>query len=731
MDTLNTFEWNTAYKVSARTRVLREHKDRFKSYVSMIYFNNLQNASWAIAEAFPYNDGTPFIVNVEAETSGEEIDLTNATAQYFEDGAIKVLVLSGYSIEEGVSIEEDSDFVRLQIYDSDYSLYCSIVNLENVSIVLEHSKLRKIDFFSENIPVDLYKSEEYLLTHAEDSSWNLVYMNGANENDPIDCYLIPNESGINYLSSTSNTLTYSNFADGEYYVFAPWKIDGSREWIMLTDENSNVYAVDLASGVYTIFEVKRSGTTLQIRKIKAKRSTGLLGEDRIMLTDAGITATGSWKTITSLSFGLPAIHYRRYASNPYPSFISVINPSDSFTSTGTTETLDSIREIDRAEPKLIKIINIPYYPTSYEWDSLTEKITPLDDIWAVSSNKLKLNDLDSKFASTIITSIENPLNIFDMGAFIPSDSANRDDEYESKLFHSDYYLPKFVYDSFGFNFQLEKMNEEYSVSQYFSFEFIMTTTINSKFMFRFPDYNLKLSQEDYDNILTIARNNELPIYNSAYITYLRTAYRYDLKALDISRTGAMSSYFTDLAERFNNVAGSAVGIAYAKKPSQERSGSFGLLSTITTYPNAVIQMATGLLGKQNSIDAKLAQLKNQAVSVSGSDDIDLLEAYSSNRAKLVIYKVHDRVKQLLADLFYYYGYRTEEIKIPTTNTRIWFNFIQCELELTGVDYNITEILKNDIISRFSVGATFLHYHNSAWDFEQVKENWESFLFPNT
>ena len=120
-------------------------------------------------------------------------------------------------------------------------------------------------------------------------------------------------------------------------------------------------------------------------------------------------------------------------------------------------------------------------------------------------------------------------------------------------------------------------------------------------------------------------------------------------------------------------------------------------------------------------------LRNQANSVSGSDDLDLLENYSGNRAKLCLYEVSPRMKSLLADLFYYYGYTTDEIKIPEVNTRYWFNFLSCNLEFTGLDKNISELARDNLIQRYNAGATFLHEHNSEWDFEQIKENWETSL----
>ena len=128
-----------------------------------------------------------------------------------------------------------------------------------------------------------------------------------------------------------------------------------------------------------------------------------------------------------------------------------------------------------------------------------------------------------------------------------------------------------------------------------------------------------------------------------------------------------------------------------------------------------------------SLQARLESVKNQSVSVSGSDDLDLMKNYAGNKAKLCLYNPSDRMYKLVADLFYYFGYNTNELKIPTLNTRYWFNYIQCELEITGVDKNISESIKEDLISRYASGITILHNHSGTWDFNQVKENWETSL----
>ena len=132
-----------------------------------------------------------------------------------------------------------------------------------------------------------------------------------------------------------------------------------------------------------------------------------------------------------------------------------------------------------------------------------------------------------------------------------------------------------------------------------------------------------------------------------------------------------------------------------------------------------------------SIASKLEQLKNQAVSVAGSDDIDLLEFYSNNRGQLTEWRCSDNMRKAIYDLFYYCGYATNEMKVPNLYSRLWFNFIQAELEIKE-NNNLPDFVTNDLIERFKNGVTVMHClveqvgqeQVKSWDFDQEKENWE-------
>ena len=131
---------------------------------------------------------------------------------------------------------------------------------------------------------------------------------------------------------------------------------------------------------------------------------------------------------------------------------------------------------------------------------------------------------------------------------------------------------------------------------------------------------------------------------------------------------------------------------------------------------------TTIQSEQN-MEAKQQQLKAQASSVYGSDDVDLMSEYTENKAKYTIYQISDRMIKAIGDLFFYCGYTFNVQGKPNVTSRERFNFVQASLVINA-ENNIPSDIMNDIIEKFDKGVTFLHYSHSTFDFNQEKENFE-------
>ena len=384
----------------------------------------------------------------------------------------------------------------------------------------------------------------------------------------------------------------------------------------------------------------------------------------------------------------------------------------------------SINELDRTQSTLIKIIKIPYTPNDY--DILGDGSIVMDSKWKYDelNYRFQLENVNTtKFETKIESDIENPLQ----KAFYCDHSGEeidpyelRNDVYESKLYHSEFYQIKFIYDSFSYVFQLEKIDlENTTINPKFEFNFIMTTTMNSKFAFMYPWLVYAHSTEDYDNVLPIGRNNEVVIYNSTYLNYLRTAYNYDVKAKERAEIGASIGTGASVVGTIGGML-----IATATQSTNPYTLPVALVTGVTAIGVALANQINTIAQAEASLETKKWQLQNQAVSVAGSDDVDIMTAYSNNRAKLVEYKVSQRMKNALFNLFYLTGYTTNENKIPNFYSRTWFNYISMDINVIENKVGIPEEIMSDIKARWKNGVTIYHMRNGSYDFDQKYENWE-------
>ena len=85
------------------------------------------------------------------------------------------------------------------------------------------------------------------------------------------------------------------------------------------------------------------------------------------------------------------------------------------------------------------------------------------------------------------------------------------------------------------------------------------------------------------------------------------------------------------------------------------------------------------------------------------------------------------MKELLFQLFFRGGYTCNDYAVPNTDSRYWFNFLQCTPSFDLEEVSIYQPFLDDIRSRFEAGVTIFHEHDSEWTFDYEKENWERVL----
>ena len=387
---------------------------------------------------------------------------------------------------------------------------------------------------------------------------------------------------------------------------------------------------------------------------------------------------------------------------------------------------------------------MPYAPCKITYDAQT-KVYTFPDEWNYENGMRRLEDgsLSTNFESRV-ASVNIPELFIKEAKPSPIDS--KDIERESKLYHSDFYTFKFVYDSFARDIPLEhiKYSSEEPNLQATSFDvyFKPTNTINSKFAFRFdfgPMDNFGTFKQtiDYENYLLINRNNEETIFSNDYLNYIRNGYNYDQKVIEReldkkARNIPMSTF----GKLITTIGGAVFGSALASSSKVVSAASAGLSTTATlSITQGVLSQLLDILDyQQSSADAiqhKLDTLAAQSTAVSGSDDVDLLSYYNGNKLELKRYITEPQQREAIYKLLFYCGYSHKTSGIPDLTSRYWFNFIQCKPVFNEEGNTPYNDYIDDIKSRYETGITVYHHHPGVggWDWGQQFENWEVNLVP--
>ena len=410
---------------------------------------------------------------------------------------------------------------------------------------------------------------------------------------------------------------------------------------------------------------------------------------------------------------------------------------------GTNDALytRAIDEIDRTDSRLMKIIECPYPPSNVIVIGDTFELhgfTYANGLWKLGSVnftfKSELKKINfSKLMQSGSVSFTSKLAM-DQALFTPNTGYNDySNEWtsnlytyiglDSKLYHSDFFTLKFVYDSFSLPILLEKMayNGYVNASDfYINVTFQQTNTINSNLCYTFSigllsdrDYNSPL---DYNLTLLSTRNNELPIFSNNYLDYIRSGYNYDKKSKMIS---AVSRWSTVAFQGIGGVAAATLGGGLA--PLAAVGMGVSALSSLTTA-------ITGQMKDDNAIEAKLQGLRMATTNVAGSDDINLLRKYNGDNLILYEFHVNNTTRRNLNRLFHYYGYATNQCKKPDLSSRQCFNFLQASPYFTAPTKAILGKFYDGIESAFEQGITFIHRCDKDgevyYDFDQKRFNWE-------
>ena len=380
----------------------------------------------------------------------------------------------------------------------------------------------------------------------------------------------------------------------------------------------------------------------------------------------------------------------------------------------------------KTDPRLIKIIELPYAPFDY---TETDGIFQVPNGWKADSyGALRLIDADKADFKSSVASFSN----LAPEPFVIADVINEEgilkkanpEEYETKLWNSSYYSLKYIYDGAAKPIKLEEFEHLATPDYSLSIDFNSSTGMDNSIGFQF-----KCGEQldsDFGDWLISNRTTEVPYYTNEYLNYLRYGKAVDErnKAYSIASTvvgglGSTAQTSASLAFAINGAAlkGLTGGVGAMI------GGGVGLIS-------GAIATASSIARANDQINSKIDQYTHQASSVSSSNDLSVFKKYGKNKLLQVEYQPAKELRDSIGRYFNLYGYSCDEYGVPNWNTRLWSEYYVMEPDF-WMSY-IEKDYEDDIAARMKAGFRLLHRVNTSeqsglYDFDSEYENFERSL----
>ena len=568
---------------------------------------------------------------------------------------------------------------------------------------------RKIDNYDEGFtPVKYYDSGESIRLSNADYDWYLVYRNKEDLNTsstvPMNCFCCASEE-INLNISVDYTgIQFSSYNVGDsLYAFA---------------KDNAEFTTTIKGVSYTIGGSSQYKGIAFVRYQNGNNAYVLKDDGHVPIANIGTSAltdvTSTVKVRVCRNFEPELDASSQYT---YYSVLGQVEARNYSTMTigKTSATLLSIDSVDRTDTRIVKIIKMPYAPFTLDFANGKLRI-PAG--WTYSGGYLLLNDLNTEFLN--IVEGNDDLSDYVNLTVVPSDiGKNKDNDikYESKLYNSNYFSLKYIYDSFEKEFLLERYNTN-SAFPGVRIDFKQSNNISSNAVFKFIPMNGTYKEPTlYGQFLNVNRQNEVALYNSDYLNYIRNGYNYDKKAKAL-QLGA-------------GLAGIGLGLvgaaASAFLPAAGIVGAAGAISFATSALSSISSVINTSISNELTLQQKLENAKRSAASVSNTEDLNLLSYYNGNRLIKYTENINDNIKKSIYDLFRLTGYACNDYSVPVVNSRLYYNFLQCKADVEETDWTYGKAILDDIKAKYEIGVTYFHRVDGTYDWHQEKENFETWM----
>lgn len=599
-----------------------------------------------------------------------------------------------------------------------------------------------IDKASEGVSPVLYKQNDTIISQYMNMKWYLAYITENNPTptdytqvNPLQTYIIPQyTTKVRLPSNDQYYSTPSDYESGKYYIFSPYTMKTNKFEVFVDGSLVGWCKIEKKATYtsYTFLQINKTGSGLHYSLKEFK--IDYQGNTSTEVKNLGDT-TGS------IALRLCPSIILTYKSDT-PKQDPRLDYNFEIDASSSPTEIKGLQDFDLSDSKIVRVVELPYAPFDYipatdgtlpvNHNAITIKANVdyrTDLLTGTTLLKLRFTE-DSEFLVGNIYLGSPFYYSVDMFEYTQSDTFTKTNLYnasdmywaETKLYSTEFYNAKVVYDSFSYllDFNIIDFSSGFDWDN-LVFKIKPSESLSRDFLFDFTDYITSIEGlEDYPTILPIKRNNEVGLYSSDYINYMRTGYNYDVKAKEIRQA---FSYF-DIAKgaSMGAMAGGMAGGAWGAVAG-------AATSLITTIPSMIERSML----ETNTLEKQLATLKQQKVSVSTEDDLSLMNYYTKGGlAHFIEYAPSNVMQENLLNLFHYSGYTCEYLGVPNLNSRLRFNYIKADIDLdmTKIAWrwgNIPQDVIEDYKDRFSIGLTIIHKFEGEYDFEQKYENWESIL----
>ena len=383
----------------------------------------------------------------------------------------------------------------------------------------------------------------------------------------------------------------------------------------------------------------------------------------------------------------------------------------------------SISSIDRYDETIINITQLPFFPF-YTFNDGTINAT-INGASGSTDNGFELNGVqcfgESVFddyyinkplitsnikIDTINYSIPNPPNTIDALWNTPKNQS-----YEPKLFHSDFYKTGIYYNDKILSLKLEDIKLDSGVyTKDINIVQKTSANIDTSFLLDYADKNYYTTDVNGE---MKKFDNEFQLYTDAYINYMRNGYNYDKSARDRQTVANVLGLTASVV---------TTGASIALAPATGGVSLLGAIGGATSLTTGTVNTINNINQSNDNINRKIKEALNSTLSVTGSTSLSL-QNYYSFKPKYFIIKPSQEYLNKIYDILYYTGYKLDGFKAPSFHNRVIFDYIKMDIDLKAY---FNPMFLEELKARFKEGVYIFHANASSnYDTSFTKENFDN------